>query len=184
MGRGSACSYTTRWEVGRRAWVIPRRFLGRIHWYGVDLMNWTWLRGAHRAAVPWSVGLMQWDQSDSVGYWSTVQSWQQVQSEWVQSSTTQWFLKTCAVAKQKSKTLIDALDWLSCLEAIQFRNSCRADAWSCMALAKVAGQMHGVACRMQRKSFLVETECWRLQQETMKEASWNIIPGPIRKVIT
>ena len=32
-------------------------------------------------------------------------------------------------------------------------------AWSCMALVKVAGRMHGVACRMQRQSFLVETEC-------------------------
>ena len=36
---------------------------------------------------------------------------------------------------------------------------CMVNAWSCMALVEVAGRMHGVACRMQRQSFLVEREC-------------------------
>ena len=47
--------------------------------------------------------------------------------------------------------------------AFQFRKSCskscKADAWSCRALAKVAGRMHGVACHMKRQFFLVEKEC-------------------------
>ena len=92
---------------------------------------------------------------------------------------------TCAVAKKRSKALmIDASDWLSFLEPIQFQRSCRAYVWSCMALVKVARRMHGLACHMQRQSFLVERECWRWKEETVKEASWNIFPDPSWKVIT
>ena len=46
-----------------------------------------------------------------------------------------------------------------CMELHGACEGCRANAWSCMALVKVAGRMHGVACRMQRQSFLVEREC-------------------------
>ena len=129
-----------------------------IHWDHVDLMNWTWLPGAHRATVAGSVGLMQsdvmrtWNQSDSVRYWSTNQSWKQAQSAWVKSSTTQWFLKTCAVANQKSEDLddrcirlIELFGGYSVSEELQSRcmelhgtcKGCRAHAWSFMSHAKI-----------------------------------------------
>ena len=94
---------------------------------------------------------MQLDQSDSVGYWSADKSWQQVQSAWVQSSTTQWFLKTCAVTKQKLEYFDDR-----CIILIQLFGGYSV---SEVLHAKVAGRMLGVACRMQRNSFLVEREC-------------------------
>ena len=74
-----------------------------------------------------------------------------MQSAWVQSSTMQWFLKTCAITKQKSEYFDDI-----CIILIQLFGG-----YSVLEVlhAKVAGRMHGVACHMQRNSFLVEREC-------------------------
>ena len=69
----------------------------------------------------------------------------------MQSSKVQWFQKTCVVAKQKSEDFDD-----KCIILIQLFGGYSI---SEMLHEKVAGCMHGVACHMQRHSFLVEREC-------------------------
>ena len=63
----------------------------------------------------------------------------------------QWFLNTCAVAKQKSEDFDD-----KCIILIQFFGGYSV---SEVLHAKVAWRMHVVACHMQRNSFLVERDC-------------------------
>ena len=86
----------------------------------------------------------------------------------MQISTVQWFLKTCVVSKQRLEDFDD-----KCIILIQLFGGYSV---SEVLNAKVAGRMLGVACHMQRHSFLFERECSRLQQETVKVASGNIIP--------
>ena len=69
----------------------------------------------------------------------------------MQVSAAQWFLKTSAVAKQKSEDFDDR-----CIIRIQLFGGYSV---SKVLHAKVPGKMHGVSCRMQRHSFLVEREC-------------------------
>ena len=83
----------------------------------------------------------------------------------MQVSAAQWFLNTCAVAKQNSKDFDD-----KCIILIQlFRGYLVSKVLHAKVAyarntrevlhARVGWHMHGVACRMQRNSFLVEREC-------------------------
>ena len=74
-----------------------------------------------------------------------------MQSEWVQSSTMQWFLKICVVAKKNSEDFDDR-----CIRLIELFVVYPV---SEVLHAIIAGQMHGVAGYMQRQSFIFEMEC-------------------------
>ena len=74
-----------------------------------------------------------------------------MQSAWVQSSTAQWFLNTCAVVKQKSEEFGD-----KCIILTQLFGGYSV---SEVLHTRVSRKMHGVGCRMQRHSFLVKREC-------------------------
>ena len=72
-------------------------------------------------------------------------------SAWMQASAAQWFLKTCAIAKQRLEDFDDR-----CIILIQWFGGYSV---SEVLHTRVAGWMHGVAGHMKRESFLVEREC-------------------------
>ena len=73
------------------------------------------------------------------------------------SSTTQWFLMHVKLGPAEVEDFDDR-----CIRMIELFGaySVSEELQSiCMVLVKVVGRMHGVACRMQIQSFLVEREC-------------------------
>ena len=138
-----------------------------------------------------------WYQSVSVEYWSTDQSWQQVQSAWVQISTAQWFLKTCSVAKQRSEYFDDRCIiliqffggyWVS--EVLNSKVACARNTREVLHERTTLDKcfMQELHVRMQEhskctglghiNSFLVERECWILQQKIVNFASRNNMKIP------